>query len=303
MKIGITLPTIGRLARQPREIARFARQAEDLGAASLWVADRLLAPTDPTVGYGGGTAIPDDFRAVLDPFTVLAVAATSTDHALLGSNVLLAPWYAPALLARSLTTLDLVSGGRLLAGFGVGWSPEEYQAAGVPMAQRGARLDECLDALAAWWSDNPVEYRGTHTTIPRTYVDLKPVRPGGPPIYLGGYSDAALRRVARRANGWIPVTRPGAVEFDPERLTAQLTHIRTLAAEHGRDPDTIDAILRVYPTEAASVDDLVSTIDRAGHDAGIDHVIVDLMTMASTVDEALGIIDPVLRRTSQAQVE
>jgi alkanesulfonate monooxygenase SsuD/methylene tetrahydromethanopterin reductase-like flavin-dependent oxidoreductase (luciferase family) len=186
MRIGFTLPQMGALAHYPQQVTRFARQVEELGADSLWVGDRLLAPVHPTVGYGGGdNPIPRAFHSLLDPFVLLSIAAVSTERVQIGTNVLNAPWYPPAVLARSLTSIDLVSGGRLVPGLGVGWSPEEYVAVGVPMAQRGARLDECLDALEAYWSDNPAEYHGTHWTIPATYADLKPVQHPRPPIYLG----------------------------------------------------------------------------------------------------------------------
>jgi hypothetical protein len=116
VRIGFTLPQMGALAHYPREVTRFARQAEQLGADSLWVGDRLLAPVNPTVGYGDGGTIPRAFHAVLDPFVLLSIAAVSTERVQIGANVLNAPWYPPAVLARSLTSIDLVSGGRLVQG-------------------------------------------------------------------------------------------------------------------------------------------------------------------------------------------
>ena len=181
MRTGFTLPQMGAPAHYAREATGFARQAERSGADSLWVGDRLPAPVNPTVGYGGGDDIPEAFHAVLDPFVLPSIAAACTEHVQIGTNVLNAPWYPTAVLARSLTSIDLVSGGRLVPGLGVGWSPEEYLATGVPMSQRGARLEECLDALEAYWSDNPVEYHGKHWTVPATYADLKPVQRPRPP--------------------------------------------------------------------------------------------------------------------------
>jgi probable F420-dependent oxidoreductase len=303
MRIGFTLPHMGNLAHFPREVARFARQAEQLGSDSLWVGDRLLAPVNPTVGYGGGNTIPRSFHALLDPFVVLSIAAASTERAQIGTNVLNAPWYPPAVLARSLTSIDLVSGGRLVPGLGVGWSPEEYVATGVPMKQRGERLDECLDVLDAYWSDNPVEYHGRHWTVPATYVDLKPVQHPRPPIYLGGYSQAAMRRAARRADGWLPVVRPGSSgtwEFSAASINGPVDVLRKMAEEHGRDPSQLGLILRVYPTAEGTVGQVIDAIAGAEHQTPVEHAFVDLMEIARDVDHALEIVSQILERTRNA---
>lgn len=287
MRIGFTLPQFAPLAHQADQVAAFATAVEQMGGDSLWVGDRVLAPVNPTVGYGGGSTIPAEFHAILDPFALLTVAATVTTRVTLGTNVLNAPWYPPALLARSLTTIDVLSAGRLLLGFGVGWSPEEYEAAGVPMSERGARLDECLDALAALWTTNPAEYHGKHWSVPATHVDLKPVQKPGPPIYLAGFAPVALRRIARRADGWLPVHRPGTVPFDAEKaITAPLARLRTMMAEEGRDPQSLGTVLRVYPTEEATAEDCVETLRQAaGTEA--DHAFVDLQCIAKNVDHAI----------------
>jgi probable F420-dependent oxidoreductase len=295
MRIGFTLPQFGALAHQPEQVAPFARQAEALGADSLWVADRLLAAVEPTVGYAGTDSIPPAFNARLDPFALLTVAATVTERVQVGSNVLNATWYPPALLARSLTTIDQLSGGRLIPGFGTGWSPEEYQAANIPMEDRGARLDESLDALEALWTTNPAEYHGRFWTVPATHNDVRPVQRPRPPIYLAGFAPAALRRVARRADGWLPVTAPGAGEFDPAAaITGPLARIGGLAQEYGRDPAAIGAILRVYPVGTASLDDIVTTIVRTGRETDVDHVLVDLMNIAKDTDHALDLASRIL---------
>ncbi|MBE9373824.1 TIGR03619 family F420-dependent LLM class oxidoreductase [Saccharopolyspora sp. HNM0983] len=295
-RIGFTLPQFGSQAQEGGEVARFAREAERLGADSLWVGDRLLAPVDPSVGYAGGDAIPEVFRSALDPFALLSVAAAVTERPLIGANVLNAPWYAPAVLARSLTTIDQLSGGRLLPGFGTGWSPEEYEASGVPMRQRGARLDECLDALGELWSHNPAEYRGTHWTVPATYADLKPVQQPRPPIYLAGFAPAAIARVARRADGWLPVHVPGRGAFDPEAVNTVLGRIRELAAAEGRTSVPLGAVLRISPATDTPLEDVVDTIMRAERDTDIRHCFVELMNAADSVDQALEIADAVLRR-------
>ncbi|KAK1182319.1 TIGR03619 family F420-dependent LLM class oxidoreductase [Streptomyces sp. NBS 14/10] len=294
MRIGFSLPQFGALAHRPEEVARFAREAEELGAASLWVGDRLLDPVDPAVGYAGADTIPPEFRTALDPFATLATAAAVTERVQLGSNVINAPWYPPAVLARSLTTIDAMSGGRLLVGLGTGWSPEEYEAVNVPMAERGRRLDEILDALTAWWTTNPVEYRGEHWTVPASYIDLKPATRPHPPVYLGGWAPTALRRVARRADGWLPIVVP-PVPFDAQAaVIGPMATIREAAEREGRDPAAFDAILRVNPSSGATVRDITTVLARAEAEAGVDHAFVDLIYLAKDVDQALDLAQRIL---------
>jgi probable F420-dependent oxidoreductase len=298
MRVGFTLPQFGAPAHQADRIAGFARSIEAMGGDGLWVGDRLLAPVEPTVGYGGGTTIPREFHAVLDPFVLLTIAATVTERVQIGTNVLNAPWYPPAMLARSLTSIDRVSGGRLLVGLGIGWSPEEYEAAGIPMSERGARLDEGLDALEALWTTDPAEYHGEYWTVPATHAELKPVQTPRPPLYLAGFAPKAMERVARRADGWLPVYRPGAGrEFDPGAfITTPLNRIRRLAEEYGRDPGEIGTVLRVYPTEKGTVEQTADALLRAEQEAGVDTAFVDLFALAESVEHTRELAERVLDR-------
>ena len=288
IRLGFALPQFGALASQGDQVGRFAAEAERLGAWSLWVGDRLLAPVDPVVGYGGGTTVPPEFRSVLDPFALLTVAATATKSAMLGSNVLNLPWYAPAVVARSLTTIDVVSGGRLIPGFGIGWSPDEYQAAGIPWRGRGARLEESLDALEALWGPSPAEYEGDLLTVPKTHVDLRPVQKPRPPIYLGGMTEPALRRIGRRADGWLPV---GAIpgRFSPEGVNRQREVIREAAREAGREED-LPVVLRANVAAGTTVEQIADALQTVAAGTGITDMFVDLMYLARDVDEALDLV-------------
>jgi probable F420-dependent oxidoreductase len=294
MKIGFNLPQFGNHAHHPEDVAAFARQAEKMGVDSLWVGDRLLAPLEPEINYPGTTAFPDEFRAGLDPFATLTVAAVVTTRPLLGTSVLIAPWYAPPLLARSLATIDQLSGGRVIAGLGVGWAPEEFRAVGILIAQRGPRLDECLDALAAFWGTNPVEHTGTFWSTTASYVDVKPVQRPGPPIYLPAFTSAGVNRVARRANGFLPAVTPGP--FEPGTVTTPMARIRDAAARAGRNPDELDVILRVNTTGGDSVDSIAETILRARDQAAVNHAFVDLTyrDRATSVEHAVDLAGRVL---------
>lgn len=216
----------------------------------------------------------------MDPFALLAAAAAVTERVLLGTSVLNAPFYNPALLARALTSIDIISGGRLIPGFGTGWSPEEYTAVGVPMAERGDRLDETLDILDTLWTNGPAKHHGRHWDIPAAHNELRPTR--RIPVYLAGWAPRALSRVARRADGWLPVAVvPG--HFDAAETSRTLAGLRDEAERAGRARDSVDAILRINPTPAATVDDIADAI-RASEDIGIDHTFVDIRFQADITD-------------------
>lgn len=147
-----------------RDVAAVARAAEAAGYESLWVFERVLFPDPATQGLYGvpGLPWPDQYRSVADPLVTLTLAAAATERARLGTSVLIAPLHVPLQLARSLASLDVASSGRVIAGFGTGWSLDEYAAASVaPFEKRGAVLDELLDVCAAVWGPDPVSYQGS----------------------------------------------------------------------------------------------------------------------------------------------
>ncbi|HEX2284318.1 MAG TPA: TIGR03619 family F420-dependent LLM class oxidoreductase [Mycobacterium sp.] len=289
--LGFALPQFGKAAYD--DLARFASTAEQLGADSLWVGDRLLAAVDPALGYARSDTIPAEFRTNLDPFVALTVAATATTTARLGSNVFVAPWYPPVQLARQLTSLDVISGGRLLPGFGIGWSPEEFQAAGAPFRRRGAQLDELLDILDALWTTNPVEHQGERWSIPRSWVDLKPVQQPRPPIYLGAFTPPGLKRVGMRADGWMAVIQvPGRIHH-VEALTWQRSVIDDAARAVGRDPKAIHTYVRVNVAAGSTVEQVSETLKTLA-DNGYTDAFVDLMFVVSGTDAHLEWVERLL---------
>lgn len=282
MEIGIALPQYGTHA-QPARIAGFARDAESAGFDSFWVGDRSLTPVEPSDLYPGHTPenpYPPEYRTFLDPLTVLTVAATATSRARLGMSTLNAPWYPPLLLARSLTSLDLVSGGRLDVGFGIGWLRDEYTAVNADFGRRGERLDEILDILQGMWTQEEFEHEGPHWRIPRAYVGLRPAQQPHPPLYLGGFSPAAMRRVGRRADGWVGAVLP------PEALTALWGIARQAAEEAGRDPGVLRRNIRFNPRPGASYEEIAAVL--AGiRETGADGCFVDFQQCVREPDEAL----------------
>ncbi|MEJ8277344.1 TIGR03619 family F420-dependent LLM class oxidoreductase [Pseudonocardia spirodelae] len=294
MRIGFSLPQFGAAAAEVDRTAEFAAGAEERGAASLWTGDRLLVAVDPAVGYGGGPggpgSVPAEFETAHDPLALLAAAAAVTTRVELGTSTLNAPWYPAALLARQAATLDALSGGRLLLGLGTGWAPEEYAAVGVPMGERGARLDEALDLFDAWWHTDPVAFDGRFATVVPSHVHAKPRRV---PVYLAGFAPRARRRIAERADGFLPVATTDTTDLDAAvpRPWAQL---RAAAVAAGRAPDAVGAVLRVNPRPGQSAADAAAVLRRAAADTDVEHAFVDLMHLARDTGGALAAVEEVL---------
>jgi probable F420-dependent oxidoreductase len=292
--LGFALPQFGEAAHA--DVAEFASAAEGLGAGSLWVGDRPLAAQNPRVGYVGSDTVPLEFRTCLDPLIALTIAGSATTTARLGASVLVAPFYAPVPLARQLSSVDVVSGGRLMPGFGIGWSPDEFQAAGVPFTDRGAQLDEFLDVLAAVWGPDPVAHEGNRWSVPPSWIGLKPVQKPHPPIYLSAFKPAALRRVGRRADGWLPVVSlPGPVDLNS--LNRDRRIVDEAAATAGRSAGDINTYVRVNVAKDAAMDDVAAAI-RILHDGGYPDVFVDLLYAAVDVDQKLHWVELLLAATA-----
>ena len=181
MRLGFGLPVSGSWAR-PANLVRIARRAEELGYDSLWTFQRLLHPADGDWG--------PMYRAVQDPIVTLAHVAAVTERARLGIAVLNAPFYSPVLLAKQLTTLDELSGGRLDVGLGLGWAEEEFAAVGVDPARRGARTEEFIACLKAIWTEPVVDFAGEFYRMPAVRVDPKPVQQPLPAAAAGRWRRA-----------------------------------------------------------------------------------------------------------------
>ncbi len=228
--LGFGVPVSGRWAT-PATICRTARRAEELGYASLWTFQRVLYPVS------GGLGPPHE--SVLDPVVPLAFVAGHTDRIRLGTATICAPFTAPALLAKTLASLDVLSEGRVTAGVGMGWLAEEFAAAGVPYERRGARMDEYLRCLKALWTEDPVEFAGEFYTVPRARVAPPPVQRPHPPVLLGGSAGPALRRAGRLANGWICSS-----QHDLSTVAAAIDTVRDGAREADRDPAAVQIVVR-----------------------------------------------------------
>jgi probable F420-dependent oxidoreductase len=275
MQIGFGAPVSGSWATPANQV-EIAQRAEALGYHSLWTFSRILYPDWPAE-----QRLTAPYRSVHDPMVVAAFLAGVTSRVRLGLAVVNLPYYAPLVLAKALTSIDVVSAGRLDAGLGLGWSPDEFAAVGVDMARRGDRAEEYLACLRAIWTGDPVEFSGEFYTVPRGWVDPKPIQRPGPPILLGGGAPRALRRAGRMADGWISSSRvPGA------EIPAAVATIRGAATTAGRSPDEVRIVvrgsMRLRDSDHADDPTMTGTVEKIKADLatyaanGTDEVFLDL---------------------------
>jgi probable F420-dependent oxidoreductase len=203
-----------------------ARAVEERGFDALCVPEHTHIPASRETPYPGGGDLPPVYYRILDPFVALTAAAVATERLLVVTGVSLLIQHDPIITAKATATLDLVSGGRFVFGVGAGWNREEMRDHGTDPKIRGALLDERIEAIKAIWTQEPAEYHGKYVNFDPIYSRPKPVQTPHPPIYIGGNSDATVRRVARHGAGWL------ANPFPIEQLTSRIAQMRDLA---GRD--------------------------------------------------------------------
>jgi probable F420-dependent oxidoreductase len=282
MLIGFGAPVSGSWATPANQVA-IARRAEDLGYASLWTFSRLIYSDWPEP-----MRLAPPYRSVHDPIVIASFRAGVTERIRLGFAVVNAPFYPPITLAKAMTSLDIVSDGRLDAGLGIGWSPDEYEATGTDPARKGARMAEYLACLHEIWTGDPAEFNGEFYRVPRGWSDPRPVQQPHPPVLLGGTAEPALLRAGHLAEGWISSSR-----FDIADIPAAAQTVRRGASEAGRDPGEVRIVIRGVARLRTAADPeagpLTGPIDviRAGleryAEAGATEVFLDL-----NFDEEIG---------------
>jgi probable F420-dependent oxidoreductase len=267
-RVGVGIPNFGPHA-SPEGIVTVAKAAESLGFDSVWTFERLLLPQAPdgTNPYG----LPDHNGWVFDPLETLTWVAAHTRRIGLGTLVMDSLFQAPLVLAKRMATLDRLSGGRLMAGIGQGWMPEEFDAVSVPMTRRGAGFEGHLAAMRACWRPDPVEHNARFYRIARSKVGPKPIN-GPIPLLIGGTTRPAVERAARLGDGF------AAVLIDWETLATHVSWYRD-AGGSGRvvlrvNPDRVDAA-EPRPPFTGPISSVVDDIARAGS-AGVDVVVWDL---------------------------
>ena len=203
----------------PEIIRRTAVQAERLGYDSAWVSDHVVVPRENIKNFG---------ETIFDPLVTLAVAAGATSRVQLGTTVLIVPYRNAVVTAKMVSSLDALSGGRVVLGVGAGWVAAESAMLSVPFKERGAMTDEYLDAMRELWTSAAPSFAGRYTQFSDLVFEPKPVQKPHPPIWVGGHTAAALRRTARIGAAWHPINRP------PDELRAGRAELARLCREQGR---------------------------------------------------------------------
>jgi len=297
MQYAALLPQFGPPARGAdvaERVARVAQAADRLGYDVLWTAEHLIFPREIRTPYPYGGRFPYSVdEPILDVVTTLSYVAALTKRVRLGSAVMVLPYHQPVPLAKALATLDVLSGGRLLVGFASGWLVEEFELLGVPFRERGARTDEYLRALRALWTEDVVDFSGRFVRLEGAAFFPKPLQKPHPPIWLGGTSEAALRRVARAGDGWIAAPRT------PEALQEEVERLRRFREEAGRDPGALGIS---SSGGAASVDALLDVVPRLER-IGVTMVTVPALFWGKSVEHALELMEEFASRAGLPPVQ
>lgn len=275
MELGLNLPVVDP-SIGPRDLRDLCGFAEELGVHEVYLGEHVVlfdAQADSYLG-SSGRHVPFPPQANLpEPLTALAFLASETSRLRLATGVIVLPQRNPVYAAKQASTVDWLSDGRLDLTVGVGWSDLEFAATATPWDRRGARCDEYVAVMRELWRGHARAMEGEYYSLPECHQYPRPVQRPGPPLWFGGVSPAALRRVASVGDGWY------VFDHTPTDLAARLAELDVLLAEHGRSREEIKVVLgvsRVLPRTAADV--------RAYAEVGVHQIVVSLPSPGDTGD-------------------
>jgi len=296
MDIGCHLPNQGPLANG-ESLVRFAHAAEQREVASLWVSDHVIFPRSATGSYPGGRFPHPSDKPYLEPVTVLAAAAVCTSRARLGASVFILGHRHPVVMAKMLTSIDALSSGRLICGVGVGWWKEELEILGAPYHERGRQADEMLRVFKALWTEDNPSFAGEYFKFSDLGFAPKPVQKPHPPIWVGGDSPGAFRRVVTLGDGW------HATSKTPAQYKDALVRLRAAADAARRPFDSIALSLRYSLKDEMLAEGTQAVVDELAEfkRLGLVHVMIDfrrddLAKMLELLDLVTGTIRPAVER-------
>jgi probable F420-dependent oxidoreductase len=244
MDLGLFGINMNLLGADPAAAVTVARAAEAAGWESVWAGEHYVLPDPRTPTSPARPETP-----MLDPFVALANVAAHTTTLLVATGVIVVPLHPPLMLAKHVASLDRVSGGRFLFGVGAGYLAPEFEALGVPMAGRGDRLDDHLDALEAVWTSAPAAHDGPYARFTGVRAEPRPLRQPGPPLHVGGHSPRAYERAVTRGHGWYGFAL--GVDASADCLDA----LRRAQDEHPRPPELGPLEVSVTPDPRIDLDD------------------------------------------------
>jgi probable F420-dependent oxidoreductase len=230
MKLAVEFPSVA-YREGPKAVGKLAKGIEDIGYDQLDVYDHVV------MGYdieGRTKSIYPAQMPIIEAFMMLSYAAAMTDKIGLGTEVLILPQRQPALVAKQVSSLDTLSDGRVRLGVGIGWQESEYEALGESFKTRGRRMDEAMELLRAYWREERIEFESEHYPTEAMAMEPKPPQGGDLPIWVGGNTPPAFRRVGKYGDGWL-----ASQVSDTDFAKRAMDVIREAAASAGRDPNTI----------------------------------------------------------------
>lgn len=273
MEIGF----LAAMTAQGGDIAAIARATEAAGFDSLWIPEHPVIPAamKTIFPFTDNGKLPEHYGRWADPFIGLAAAAAVTNRIKLGTGICLIPERETLITAKVVASLDLLSGGRFLFGIGAGWLREETEAMGSNFGTRWKRTRESIEAMKLLWSQGTASYAGELVRFEGLRCEPRPVQKSGPPVILGAHGPKALERVARSYDGWMPLVT------SPAELHREVTALRKLLKERGRDERSVQISPLVDPLENGPSSDELKAYRAAGADR---LVMLSQQTVAATAD-------------------
>lgn len=258
------------------EPADLAVALEERGFESVWVAEHSHIPASRATPWPGGTDLPQWYYDTMDPFVWLTAAACATTKLKVATGILLVVQRDPIHTAKSITSLDRISQGRLMIGVGGGWNAEEMNNHGTPFEGRWKLLRERIEAMKTIWTEDEATYHGEHGRFDRIIQNPKPLQNPHPPIHVGGAPPGGIRRAIRYGNGWMPILGRGE-----DDLVAMNRALEDAAKSAGRERDELELSVFAAPGDPEFV--------KQARDAGVDRAIFGLPSVGR--DELLPILD------------
>jgi probable F420-dependent oxidoreductase len=278
MKFGIVFANTGPFSDAAAAV-ELARAAESSGFESLWTVEHTVVPAgyESTYPYDRSGRMPgSDDAPIPDPLVWLSFLASVTTTLQLATGILIQPQRNPVVLAKEVATLDHLSGGRVQLGVGVGWLEEEFDAIGVPFAERGRRTDEGIAAMRALWSQDEATFHGEFTSFTDCICRPRPVT-GSVPIHIGGHTEVAARRAGRIGDGFFPASG------SHDTLAGLFALVHRTAEDAGRDPAAIELTCGGNGVFGPGALDEVAALA----DLGVDRVVVPSFLFWKDTTEAL----------------